>query len=100
MASVHKDQALPRPKRPRGAEEAGERHAAAPPAVARPAAVAQRTQLFPPLALKIFVGLLGLGLLVSALLGVVVALSTRSTRLTASAMLIGGTLLPLALLLA
>jgi hypothetical protein len=107
LASVHKDSRLPsvKPKSP----------AAAPaPAQAAPAAVEAAPQAAPAgveaapqpavkkpntLPLKIFVTLLAIGLALSALLGVAIALNSRATRRGAITMLIAGTVLPLLMLL-
>lgn len=50
--------------------------------------------------LKIFTGLLGLGLVIASLLGIAVAVGTRSTRRVSIAMLSLGLVLPVALILA
>lgn len=85
-ASVHKDQMLPRPKPPR------------PEGARRPDK--PRAEISPsPFPLKVFAGLLGIGLALSALLGIVVALNNRATRRVSVLMLVAGTVLPLALLL-
>jgi hypothetical protein len=144
MASVHKDQTTPRPKRPKPAAaetgagagaagaaaqaekaeheehehehagEAAEVHADAPGGggasaataagmpkgadagkEAGPGAAARKSTL----PLKTFVGLMGLGLLLSAALGIAIALANRGTRRMSLIMLAAGTVLPLALLL-
>lgn len=96
MANVHKDQSLPREKRyapsvtkpsivptalPRGGEDGP---------LVRPS----------PLPLKIFVALMSVGLLVSAILGIVIALTNRTARRTSVIVLVAGAVLPLLLLLA
>ncbi|RYY32952.1 MAG: hypothetical protein EOP59_18360 [Sphingomonadales bacterium] len=95
MASVHKDSRLPVEKTK--------------PAVAAPAAQAApaKVEAAPPpavkkpnnLPLKIFVVLMAIGLALSAILGVTIALNTRATRRGAVAMLIAGSILPLLMLL-
>ncbi len=89
LASIHKDQAAPRPKPPRDA---------AAPARARPDR--PRAPRHDPLALKIFVAVMALGLTLSTGLGMVIALSLPALRRGATIALAAGTLLPLALLLA
>jgi len=94
MASVHKDQQPPRdqPKRgpapPRGAKT--EQHRPQPPASHR---------LFSPLPLKIFVTALSIGLILSTLLGITIALNNPLTRRTSIMLLAAGSILPLLLLL-
>ncbi len=83
MASLHIDQRTPQ---------------AAPP---KPAAAGVATAPKPVVtpknfAIKTFSGLLGIGLALSTLLGIVIALNSRATRLGSLAMLAAGTLLPLA----
>ncbi|UAJ11349.1 hypothetical protein [Polymorphobacter megasporae] len=88
IATVHKDQETPQPRPPR---PAGERPRAP---KAEPAAPKHN-----PFALKVFVAIMSIGLIASTLLGVAIALSIRSMRRVSLAMLVLGTLLPLALLL-
>ncbi len=91
-ASVHKDQTLPhpRPPRPDAPKKAGPPRAEVGPS---------RAEAGPsPFALKVFTGLLGIGLALSALLGIVVALTSRATRSMSVLMLVLGAALPLALL--
>ncbi|MGU3389707.1 hypothetical protein [Sphingomonas sp. M1A8_2b] len=95
MASVHKDQSLPREKQeaPRAAKSS-----------AMPAKPSRGGEDRPfarisPLPLKIFVAVMAVGLLLSALLGIVVALTSRTMRRTAVYLLAAGTILPLLLLL-
>ncbi len=89
IAGIHKKQDLPKPRPPRAAPA---RDAAKP----RPPAPAPRHSAF---ALKVFVGLMSIGLVLSSLLGSVIALNVRSTRRAAIIMLALGTLLPVLLLL-
>jgi len=95
MASVHKDQSLPREKHdaPRAAK----------PSVvpaASPRAVENRPPARPsPLPLKIFVALMSIGLLASAMLGIIIALANRTMRRTSVIVLVAGAALPLLLLL-
>lgn len=101
MASVHKDQSLPREKReaPRATK------LSAVPAAARDGGDRPPTRSSPPtqsspLPLKIFVALMSVGLLASAILGIVIALTNRTMRRTSMIVLLAGTALPLLLLLA
>lgn len=89
IASVHKDQVQPRPKadKPKPDRPAGAAPAKKPP---QPSA----------LPLKIFVGIMSIGLVFSTLLGCVVALGNRAARRTSLLLLAAGTGLPLALLFA
>lgn len=89
IAALHKKQDLPRPRPPRAegkAPKRGERGEAPPPAHS-------------PFPLKVFVGLMSLGLLASTLLGIWIALSLRVSRRLSLVMLAAGTLLPLAFIL-
>lgn len=101
IAAFHKDQTPPRekPVRPKAApaqatathDDADHHdHDAPPPAQAQ----AKRPS---PLPLKIFVVLMGLGLFVSTLLGVIIALNNRAMRRTSIVLLAVGTVLPLVL---
>ena len=93
MASVHKDQQPPREKPRRPAPPPGaraEQHRAPPAAPAR---------MLSPLPLKIFVTGLSIGLILSTLLGITIALNNRATRRTSLMLLAAGTVVPLLLLL-
>jgi hypothetical protein len=90
MASVHKDQALPRP--PRKEAEA-----------ARPPAPPSQAQKPPPgrgrrQALMIFVGLFGIALFISTLLGISIALAAATSRRRSLLILAAGAAVPLLLL--
>jgi len=94
MASVHKDQQPPRaepphrPPPPPGARP--EQHRAPPPASHR---------LLSQLPLKIFVTGLSIGLILSTLLGITIALNNPLTRRISLILLASGTIVPLLLLL-
>lgn len=93
LASVHKDQRLPR-----AASAEGERHgpdAVAGPGKPRPAKPRGNP---PSFALKVFAGLLGIGLTISTLMGIAVALANRATRPLNLLLLAAGTALPLGFL--
>ncbi|MES2443770.1 MAG: hypothetical protein V4574_13140 [Pseudomonadota bacterium] len=90
MASVHKDSRLPRAKPPR----AEDHKPAAPKAAPRPAGKAAFT-----LPMKVFVALLSAGLILSTLLGIVIALNNAAMRKVSILMLAAGTVVPLALLM-
>ncbi|MBB4153350.1 hypothetical protein GGQ80_001252 [Sphingomonas jinjuensis] len=93
MASVHKDSSLPRD---RGAERPKKRPMAESPrqgAAARPAKPASSR-----LPMQIFVALLSIGLIVSALLGAIIAINSKTTRRASVIMLVAGTIVPLALM--
>lgn len=94
MASVHKDSSFPRAK---SAEPEG-RPAARPTApvsrVAKPAM--PRSSHLP---MKLFVALLSIGLIVSSLLGTIIALNNKATQRVSIGMLVAGTVLPLLLML-
>jgi hypothetical protein len=102
VAAVHKDQAPPREKRgaPKPtvpvpvAASADDHDHDAPPA-AKATALPKPPS---PLPLKIFVVLMAIGLIVSTLLGVTIALNNRTTRRVSILMLAAGTVLPIVLL--
>jgi len=102
IASVHKDQAVPRAESPRPAKVTD-----APPARASEARAeheeheehSHTPERRSTLPLKIFVLLLSIALTLSSITGVVIALTNRATRRTSVALLAVGTLLPLLLLL-
>lgn len=89
IAQLHKKQALPRPRppKPAAARPAGRSEAGSRPAPARS-----------PWPLKIFVGLMSIGLLSSTIIGVVIALGMRAYRRVSIIMLAIGTALPIALI--
>lgn len=87
VASVHKNQATPRPPRPEPPQ---------PPHRAAPRGGGQRRSTLP---LQIFTAVMALGLTLSALLGIAIAMTVRSLRRGSLVMLALGTVLPLALLL-
>ncbi len=94
MAAAHKDQAPPRPKRPRPPEAPG---AGAPVARAdtpRPGTAPSHRSKLP---LQIFVAGLAIALALSALLGILIAVTARATRRIAIVMLLAGAVLPLLL---
>jgi hypothetical protein len=97
MASVHKDSRLPKPAvvHVDDHEHEGDKPAAP---RARPAQKPQTRAPF-TLPMKIFAALMSIGLMLSALLGVLIALNSRATRRMSAAMLAAGSVLPLLLLL-
>lgn len=106
IASLHQHQRLHRPERPKPAGPAltavadhdhpdhdrarGGDHDAPAPAVYSVGLVG----------LKLFTGLMGLGLVIASALGIAIALGTRSTRRVSSVMLVLGLVLPAAFVLA
>ncbi len=95
IAAIHKKQDFPKPRKPRpaapaGGAEAGKAEAAA----AGPAAPAHS-----PWPLKVFVGFMSIGLIISTALGIAIALSNKQARRTAQIMLATGTVLPILMLL-
>jgi hypothetical protein len=88
MAAIHKDQELPRTKPPKLADKAA----------AKPAGSAQFEKKPNKLPLQILVTLLAIGLIVSTLLGVTIALNSRATRRVSLILLAAGSSVPLALL--
>ena len=89
LSAVHKDQGpprAPRPEKPRPPERKPEGGAES--AAKRPN----------PLPLKIFVVLLSISLIVSTLMGVVIALANRTARRSSVLLLVLGTVVPAVLL--
>lgn len=91
LASVHKDQAPPREAKAKPAGDATK------PPIPKPAgdAAAKRPN---PLPLKIFVALMAMGLLLSTLTGLTVALANPRTRRTYLMIMIAGAVVPCVLL--
>lgn len=87
IAQVHKKQAMPKPRPPRKASPG--------PGGGKGEANAPKT----PSLLKVFVGLMSIGLMLSTLMGMVIALSLRAQRPVSIAMLAIGTVLPIILLM-
>lgn len=96
MASVHKDQSLPREKQ----EMRGPGKPSIAPVKLPRDGKDRPFERISPLALKIFVALMSVGLLASAILGIVIALTNRTMRRPSVIVLIAGAALPLLLLLA
>jgi len=88
LASVHKDSRLPQPK----AEGDHARPAA------KPAAKAPQKPKPSALSFKIFAVVMSIGLILSAVLGVVIALNNRATRRVSTIMLVAGVVVPILLL--
>ena len=90
LASVHKDDRLPQPEAT-GADE----HAK--PAAKPAPKVAQKPK---PSALpfKIFAVIMSIGLILSAVLGIFIALNSRATRRVSTIMLVAGVVVPILLL--
>lgn len=86
-ASIHKDQAMPRPKRPRppAAGKDGDHAAPAGTQDHRPS----------PVPLKIFTVLLALGLICTSIIGIVIALNNAAMRRASTICLVAGTALPI-----
>jgi hypothetical protein len=95
MASVHKDQALPRPAKAEGLQ-------AAPAAAEKPKAQAvnapERKGPGRRQGLMLFVGLFGLALFLSTLFGIAIGLANAATRRTNLLVLAAGAMVPLLLL--
>jgi hypothetical protein len=101
MASVHKDQAQPRPAKAGGGEggpPAAEKAKAAPEAKAPPAKGPGKKGPGRRQGLMLFVGLFGLSLIFSTLLGIAVALANAATRRTSLLVIAAGAAVPLLLL--
>jgi len=100
MASVHKDQARPRPPRagPEEGPPAGGVQKAPPPEAKAGAPKGPLKGGGRRPALMLFVGLFGLALFVSTLFGIAIALANRAARPTNLLVLAAGTAVPLLLL--
>ena len=90
LASVHKNQALPRARAAEHDEDKPK---------AKRADAGKDEVKKPGFALKVFTGLLGIGLMISTLLGVWIALASRAMRSGAIVMLIAGTAVPIWMLI-
>lgn len=98
MASVHKDSSTPRD---RGGEHSEERPLTAKVERANPVVKEQSAARAPSrLPMQVFVALLSIGLIISSLLGVMIALNNKTTRRMSIVMLVAGTVLPLLLMMA
>jgi hypothetical protein len=96
MASVHKDSSMPRD---RSAEHKAERPPAKMIERAKPNAIVPIAKAASSrLPMQIFVALLSIGLIVSALLGTVIALNSKTTRRISLVVFVAGTILPLLLM--
>jgi len=96
MAAVHKNQELDSEK-DRPARARPDRHADEP--VKKPPSLAKRVRGNPAkFVLQLFTVLLSIGLMISAALGVVIALNNRANRGLMVGLLAAGTILPLILL--
>jgi hypothetical protein len=91
LASVHKDDRLPQPK---AAEADDHAKPAAKPAAPKAAQKPKPSAL----AFKIFAVLMSIGLILSAVLGIVIALNNRATRQVSTIMLVAGVVVPILLL--
>ena len=111
LSAVHKDQGpprTPRAEKPRTVAAAVDEHdhdhadehdhADAAPKAGQAVAVAQDSKRPNPLPLKIFVVLLSLSLIVSTLMGVVIALANRAVRRSSMVLLVLGAVIPAVLL--
>ncbi len=97
IASLHKDQVLPRPRPPEAGVDAqhhGDKHGNGPPDAPR----TPGTKRPSPLPLKIFVLSLAVGLIASTAIGVFIGLQNRTTRPGSLAALAFGVVLPVVLI--
>ncbi|MEO5494357.1 MAG: hypothetical protein ABIR08_10070 [Sphingomonas sp.] len=92
VASVHKDQSPPRTATP---EPPHDEDAAKPPMPKPSGAALKRPSTLP---LKVFVVLMAIGLLLSTLIGLTIALANVRTRRTYLAIMLAGAMLPCVLL--
>ena len=101
MGNVHKDQDPDHGKGgPAKHVEAAHDRADSDHDAPKPAAKPQAAPPYATYALKLFVGLMGVGLVLSSLLGITIALTLPAMRRVSIVMLAAGSLLPLGLLLA
>lgn len=106
LASIHKDSRLPKAAAPEAEHshdgEAADHHdgdEAKPAVAAAPVAPKKPPQAGFTLPMKIFALLMSIGLMLSAVLGVVIALNTRPLRRMSIAMLAAGAVVPVVFLL-
>ena len=90
LASVHKDDRLPQPK-----QAGGDEHAKP---AAKPAPKAPQKPKPSALPFKIFAVIMSIGLILSAVLGMIIALNNRATRRVSTIMLVAGVVVPILLL--
>ena len=97
IAALHKDQALPRDKAASGhdAERAHDDHHDHD---AKGDHAKAATNARSPFPLKVFTGLLSIGLMLSTAVGLALALTTRATRMSSLAAFAAGIVVPLVLL--
>lgn len=96
IAAIHKKQDFPKPRKPRPpAAATGASESKAAPTAAVPAKASAHS----PWPLKIFVGFMSIGLMISTALGITIALTIRLTRRMSQIMLAAGTILPILMLL-
>jgi hypothetical protein len=98
LASVHKDQKVPDPPRPAAAVEASASARPRPAGNAVRAEGVPRTRRKPSLILKWFFTFAAAGLIVSSMLGIVMAFRYNRDRRVIWSLLIAGTLLPIVML--
>ncbi|MBY0582983.1 MAG: hypothetical protein K2P68_08735 [Sphingomonas sp.] len=98
IAAIHKNQGPPGDKPRRAAEPDLKRSPARETAAVAGGKAGASASANARLPLKIFVVLLGVALALSTLLGMMIALNSRATRLTGVIMLVLGTALPIILL--
>ncbi|OYY73120.1 hypothetical protein [Sphingomonas sp. 28-63-12] len=95
IAGIHKKQDFPKPRKPRP------EGAAATPAAGKPDSPASAVAPAPahsPWPLKVFVGLMSIGLMLSTLLGITIAVTNRTSRRLSVILLATGAVLPVAML--
>ncbi|MFA5988133.1 MAG: hypothetical protein WC803_00820 [Sphingomonas sp.] len=102
IAALHKKQTLPRPRPPRpalAAPAAGPKDAAGAPATQGARALPAKRP-GSPWPLKVVVGIMSIGLMLSTLTGLVIALNNRRTRRISVLLLVVGAVLPWMLIVA
>ncbi|MBC7520297.1 MAG: hypothetical protein H7268_04285 [Sandarakinorhabdus sp.] len=98
MASIHKDSKLPRAKAPEAEHDQAAPAVAAGPDAAKP--VKPRPPGVNKLPMQIFLTAMSIGLMLSAFLGIAIAINNKTTRRLSIIMLAAGTILPIILLMA
>lgn len=96
IATIHKKQDFPKPRKPKPPETVGATANEA--TVAAPAPVPAGFK-HSPWPLKIFVGFMSIGLMFSTILGMTIAFNNRQARRTSQIMFGAGTILPILMLL-
>ncbi len=92
IAAIHKKQDLPKPRKAKPQASATASTAAKP-------GTSGRAQTHSPWPLKVFVGFMSIGLMLSTLLGITIAVTNRTSSRRSLALLAAGTVVPVLMLI-